>query len=149
MIKVTGVGRLTKDSDLRYTPTGKPVASFTVACDRSYIGKDGKRETTFVRCILWGKIAESFGQYGLKGTLISFDGELSSRQYDDQQGITKYITEVIVDNFEYLETKAMSENRKNNHANQNNQQPQNNQNQGTNQNQATNNNFPSDADLPH
>lgn len=149
MIKVTAVGRLTKDADLRYTPTGKPVATFTVACDRSYIGQNGERETTFVRCVLWGKIAESFGQYGTKGTLISFDGELSSRQYDDQQGVTKYVSEVIVDSFQYLETKAMSESRKNNQANQNSQQPQNNQGQATSQNQATNDNFPSDEDIPY
>ncbi|MGM0241209.1 single-stranded DNA-binding protein [Enterococcus sp. AZ103] len=118
MIKVTGVGRLTKDADLRYTTKGTPVASFTVACDRSYIGKDGKKETTFVRCILWGKIAVSFSEYAKKGTLISFDGELSTRQYEDQQKTTKYVTEVIVASFQYLETKAAAESRKNNQSQQ-------------------------------
>lgn len=134
MINVNGVGRLTKDADLRYTPTGKPVASFTVACNRSYRDSQGNQETTYVRCVLWGKISESFAKYGTKGTLISFSGELSSRQYEDQQGNTKYITEVIMDNFAYLETKAVAESRKNNQSNQNNQVP--------------NESFPTDAEAP-
>lgn len=131
MINVNAVGRLTKDAKLTYTTSGKPVATFTLACNRSYTDRNGNRATTFVRCVLWGKIAESFFNYTRKGTLISLSGELTSRQYENQQGETQYMTEINVDTFDYLESKATVQSReqsKQNHqenaANQETRMPQ-------------------------
>lgn len=111
MITIQAVGRLTKDAVLNYTNNGKSVANFTMACKRKHTDKDGNPQTTYVRCVLWGKRAELLAKYTRKGALVSLDGELTSRQFDDQQGITQYITEITVENFDFLESKEIIQQR--------------------------------------
>jgi single-strand DNA-binding protein len=111
MISITPVGRLTKDADLKYLDDGTPVARFTLACKRKRQDKDGNDRTTFVQCVLWGKRGEAFATYTRKGALVLVDGELTNRNYDDQQGVTHYITEVNVEHFEFLESKQTVQNR--------------------------------------
>lgn len=111
MISITPVGRLTKDADLRYLDDGTPVARFTLACKRKRPDKDGNDRTSFVQCVLWGKRGEAFATYTRKGALVLVDGELTNRNYNDQQGITHYITEVNVEHFEFLESKKTVQNR--------------------------------------
>ena len=111
MINITPVGRLTKDADLKYLDDGTPVARFTLACKRKHQDKDGNDRVTFVQCVLWGKRGEAFAKYTRKGALVLVDGELTSRNYDDQQGVTQYITEVNVEHFEFLESKQTIQNR--------------------------------------
>lgn len=106
MINVHAVGRLTKGADLRTTSTGKSVANFTLACKRKRPDKDGKVPTSFVQCVLWGKPAQAFAKFTQKGALVGASGELQTRSYDDQQGITHYVTELVVEEFEFLESKA-------------------------------------------
>lgn len=111
MISITPVGRLTKDADLKYLDDGTPVARFTLACKRKRPDKDGNDRTSFIQCVLWGKRGEAFAKYTRKGALVLVDGELTNRNYDDQQGVTHYITEVNVEHFEFLESKRTVQNR--------------------------------------
>lgn len=111
MISITPVGRLTKDADLKYLDDGTPVARFTLACKRKRPDKEGNDRTSFVQCVLWGKRGEAFAKYTRKGALVLVDGELTNRNYDDQQGVTHYITEVNVEHFEFLESKRTVQNR--------------------------------------
>lgn len=105
MINVTAVGRLTKGADLRTTGSGSQVTNFTLACKRNRPDKDGNNRATFINCVLFGKPAMVLAKYAQKGTLISAVGELQIRFYDDQQGVTKYVTELILENFQFLESK--------------------------------------------
>lgn len=105
MINVTAVGRITKGVELRTTGSGSQVANFNLACKRNRPDKDGNNRTTFVNGVLFGKPAMILAKYAQKGSLISAVGELQIRSYDDQQGITHYVTELILDNFEFLESK--------------------------------------------
>lgn len=105
MINVSAVGRLTKGADLRTTGSGKQVGNFSLACKRSRPDKDGNVPTTYMNCVIWGTPAMVLAKYAQKGSMISVVGELQSRSYDDQQGRTHYVTELVVDNFQFLESK--------------------------------------------
>lgn len=105
MINVTAVGRLTKGLELRTTRSGKQVANFALGCKRNRPDKDGNMQATFVQCVIWGNRAMVLAKYGRQGSLISVIGELQSRSYDDQLGRTHYVTELMVDNFDFLESK--------------------------------------------
>ncbi|MBO0432818.1 single-stranded DNA-binding protein [Enterococcus sp. DIV0660C] len=110
----TIVGRLTKEADLRYTSNGKAVANFTLASKRSFPNQNGEIESDFLPCVLWGKQAEALANYTRKGSLIYVTGEQRSRNYDDQQGNTRYVIETLVGSFELLETKEQFEKRNKN-----------------------------------
>lgn len=99
------VGRLTKDSDLRYTSSGTAVATFNLAVDRSFTNRDGEREADFIRCVIWRKAAENFANFTHKGSLVGIDGHIQTRNYENQQGQRVYVTEIIADNFALLEPK--------------------------------------------
>lgn len=99
-------GRLTADPELRYTQSGTAVANFRLAVDRQFKNKDtNEREADFVNCILWRKSAENFCNFTHKGSLVGVDGRLQSRSYQNKDGQTVYVTEVVVDNFSLLEPK--------------------------------------------
>ncbi|WP_270788451.1 single-stranded DNA-binding protein [Enterococcus casseliflavus] len=102
---VTLVGRLTKDPDLRYTTSGTGVATFTLAVNRNFTSADGNREADFINCVIWRKSAETLANYARKGTLLGITGRIQTRSYDNQQGQKVYVTEVIADNFQLLESK--------------------------------------------
>jgi len=102
---VTLVGRLTKDPDLRYTSSGTGVATFTLAVNRNFTSADGNREADFINCVIWRKPAETLANYAKKGVLIGVTGRIQTRSYDNQQGQKVYVTEVIADNFQMLESK--------------------------------------------
>ena len=99
------VGRLTKDPDLRYTNSGTGVATFTLAVNRNFTSADGTREADFINCVIWRKPAETLANYAKKGVLIGVTGRIQTRSYDNQQGQKVYVTEVIADNFQLLESK--------------------------------------------
>lgn len=102
---VTLVGRLTKDPDLKYTGNGTAVATFTLAVNRNFTNQSGEREADFINCVIWRKSAETLANYAKKGVLIGVTGRIQTRSYDNQQGQKVYVTEVIVDNFQLLESK--------------------------------------------
>lgn len=106
------VGRLTKDPDLRYTANGTAVATFTLAVNRNFSNQSGEREADFINCVLWRKPAETLANYAKKGTLLGVTGRIQTRNYENQQGQRVYVTEVVADNFQLLESRAASEQRR-------------------------------------
>lgn len=109
---VTLVGRLTKGPDLRYTQSGTAVGQFTLAVNRNFTNQQGDREADFINCVIWRKAAESFANYARKGTLIGLTGRIQTRNYDNQQGQRVYVTEIVVENFQLLESKEVNEQRR-------------------------------------
>lgn len=99
------VGRLTRPVDLRYTQSGIAYGSFTLAVTRKYKNKDGEREANFINCVIWKKGAELLANYTQKGSLIGVSGPIQTRSYDNQQGQRVYVTEVLVENFDFLESR--------------------------------------------
>lgn len=109
---MTLVGRLTKDPDLRYTQSGTAVGQFTLAVNRNFTNQQGDREADFINCVIWRKAAESFANYARKGTLIGLTGCIQTRNYDNQQGQRVYVTEIVVENFQLLESKEVNDQRR-------------------------------------
>lgn len=107
---LTLVGRLTKDPDLKYTGNGIAVATFTLAVNRNFTNQSGEREADFINCVIWRKPAETLANYAKKGVLIGVTGRIQTRSYDNQQGQKVYVTEVIADNFQLLESKKADSN---------------------------------------
>ena len=114
---VTLVGRLTKDPDLRYTSSGKGVAGFTLAVNRRFTNQAGQREADYIQCVIWGKSAETLANYAKKGSLIGIVGRLQSRSYENNEQQRIYVTEVVVESFQFLESKSANEQRQNNQNN--------------------------------
>lgn len=110
--RVVLTGRLTRDVELRYTTSGSAVASFTLAVDRSFTNANGEREADFINAVIWRKQAENFANFFSKGSLVGIEGRLQTRSYDDQNGQRRYVTEVVVDNFTFLESRADREARR-------------------------------------
>lgn len=98
-------GRLTKDIELKYTPSGIPVGSFTLAINRKFTKENGEREADFINCVVWRKTAETMSNHLKKGSLIGVEGNLQSRTYEDRNGNTVFITEVNIEHFIFLEAK--------------------------------------------
>lgn len=108
------IGRLTAAPELRKTTTEKSVIRSTLAVNRQFKTAEGERGVDFLSIVIWGKSAELFVTYAQKGSLISIEGELRSRRYDDKSGITHYVTEVLCHQFNLLESKAAVALRENN-----------------------------------
>lgn len=108
------VGRLTKDVDLRYTGSGTAVGNFTIAADRPFTNNQGERETDFINCVIWRKSAETLANFTRKGSLIGITGRIQTRNYENNQGQRVYVTEVVADNFQLLEPKSVTDQRKQN-----------------------------------
>ncbi|MBU0983248.1 MAG: single-stranded DNA-binding protein [candidate division Zixibacteria bacterium] len=102
--KVILVGRLGKDPELKYTPSGRAVATFSLATDRRWTGQDGQknRVTTWHNIVSWGKQAEIMKEYLRKGQQVYLEGRIDNRSYDDKEGNKKYISEVVVENFSFI-----------------------------------------------
>ncbi|HET7657689.1 MAG TPA: single-stranded DNA-binding protein [Bacillales bacterium] len=100
------VGRLTRDPELRYTPSGVAVASFTIACDRPFTNQQGEREADFIRCVIWHRPAENVANYLKKGSLAGVEGRIQTRSYDDNDGKRVFITEVVADRVQFLEPRS-------------------------------------------
>lgn len=109
---VTLVGRLANDVDLRYTQSGVAVGQFRLAVNRNFTNQSGEREADFISCTIWRKAAESLANYARKGSLIGITGRIQTRNYENQQGQRVYITEVVIENFQLLESKEVSEQRR-------------------------------------
>ncbi|MHA8138077.1 single-stranded DNA-binding protein [Lactobacillaceae bacterium Scapto_B20] len=108
--RTTLTGRLTRDVELRYTQSGRAVGSFTLAVDRRFKNGNGDREADFINCVIWGKSAENFANYVHKGNLVGIDGRIQTRNYENNQGTRVYVTEVVVENFSFLESRNSSSN---------------------------------------
>ncbi|EGQ1283159.1 single-stranded DNA-binding protein [Staphylococcus pseudintermedius] len=136
--RVVLVGRLTKDPEFRTTQSGVEVATFTLAVNRNYKNKNGEQQADFINCIVFRKQAENVNNYLNKGNLAGVDGRLQSRSYENQEGRRIFVTEVICDSVQFLESK---------NNNQSNNQPQQQRGQASAQdNPFTNANNPIDID---
>lgn len=102
---VTLVGRLTRDPDLRYTPQNLAVATFLLAVNRQYKNANGEREADFINCVIWRQQAENLANWAKKGALIAITGRIQTRNYENQQGQRVYVTEVVADTFQMLESR--------------------------------------------
>lgn len=108
--RVVLVGRLTRDPELRKTPNGASVASFTVAIDNRR-GPNGEKTTSFIPCVVWNQQAENAYKFIHKGSLVGVDGRLNQRSYDTKDGRKAYVIEVICDSVQFLEPKSSSLNK--------------------------------------
>ena len=106
MNKVVLIVRLTRDPELRYTSSNIPSATFSLAVNRPFQSQNGTREADFINIVMWRKTAETAKKYLTKGSLIAVEGRIQTRNYDGTDGKKVYVTEVVADNFEFLESKA-------------------------------------------
>ncbi|HFI0508878.1 TPA: single-stranded DNA-binding protein [Streptococcus suis] len=105
------VGRLTRDVELRYTPSNQAVATFTLAVNRNFKNQStGEREADFINCVMWRQQAENLANWTKKGHLIGITGRFQTRSYDNQQGQRVYVTEVVAESFQVLEKRDNSAN---------------------------------------
>lgn len=106
MNKAILVGRLTKDPELRTTPTGRNVCQFSVAVSRNFTNANGEREADFINCVVWDKQAENLVKYQKKGNQIAVEGRIQTRNYDDKDGKKVYVTEILASNISFLDSKG-------------------------------------------
>ncbi len=104
--RVILIGRLTRDPELRYVPSGQPVASFTLAVDRPFTNQAGERETDFIDIVAWRKLADQVSQHLSKGRLVAVEGRLQIRSYETQDGQKRKVAEVVADAVRFLDRKA-------------------------------------------
>ena len=105
------MGRLTRDPEVRYTQSQLPVASFTVAVDRDFSGRDGgEKQTDFINCVAWRSTAEFVSKYFHKGSMAVVSGRLQIRQYQDRDGNNRTAAEIVADNIYFGESKRDSSN---------------------------------------
>ncbi|MFK3728102.1 single-stranded DNA-binding protein [Staphylococcus epidermidis] len=123
--RVVLVGRLTKDPEFRTTPNGVEVATFTLAVNRTFTNAQGEREADFINVVVFRKQAKNVNDYLSKGSLAGVDGRVQSRSYENQEGRRVFVTEVVADSVQFLDTKGN---------NQQNNQPQKQQKQTTTKN---------------
>lgn len=106
MNKVVLVGRLTKDPEIKNTSSQVQFCNFTVAVDRRFKDQNGQRQADFINCVAWRQTASFISSYFHKGSKIGVVGSLQSRSFDDQNGQKRYVTEVVVDEAEFVESSA-------------------------------------------
>lgn len=99
------VGRMARDAELRYTPKNQAVATFTLAVNRNFKSQNGEREADFINCVIWRQQAENLANWAKKGALIGITGRIQTRSYENQQGQRVYVTEVVAESFQLLESR--------------------------------------------
>lgn len=109
MNNVILMGRLTRDAELRYTPSGKPVSQFTLAVQRNYKNKDGNYDANFINVVMWGKNGELLSSTVMKGQRVLIHGQIQVRSYTNKEGNKRWVTEVIANKFDYIESKTAAE----------------------------------------
>lgn len=96
------LGRLTKDPELRYTPQGTAVCTFSLAVDRRTTNQQGEKETDFFNIVVWSKLAELCAQYLKKGQQAALEGRIQIRSYENKEGRRVYVTEIVAENVQFL-----------------------------------------------
>jgi single-strand DNA-binding protein len=105
MNKVIEIGRATKDVELRMTPSGASIASFSIAVKRNFKNAEGNYESDFFECVAFNKLAETISRYVHKGDMVGVQGRLQTNTYTDGQGNNRKSTQIIVEEVEFLTTK--------------------------------------------
>lgn len=114
MNTVSLIGRLVKDLDLKYTPSGKAVATGTLAVNRRFKNAAGENEADFIQLQIWDKSAENLANFTRKGSQIGVNGRIQTRNYENKEGARVYVTEIVVENFTLLEKKSDGQGAQNN-----------------------------------
>ena len=109
MNKVFLIGNLTRDPEIRETPSGVPVCRFTIAVNRNYASQDGERQTDFFECTAWRGLGETIARYTKKGNKVAVSGSIQLRNYEDNQGVKRTAVDIIVQDCEFLTPKANGE----------------------------------------
>ena len=109
MNKVLLIGRLTANSELKYTTSNNAVTTFSIAVDRNFKNEDGNKEADFINIVAWNKKAELIHQYLKKGDRVGISGRLQVRKYQNERGENRYVTEVVADEVEFLNSKKSEE----------------------------------------
>ena len=109
MNKVILIGNLTKEPEAKNTQSGVSVCTFTVAVRRRFKDADGEYQSDFINCVAWRQTANFISSYFHKGSKIAITGNIQTRSYDDSNGQKKYVTEVIVDEAEFVESKSTAQ----------------------------------------
>ena len=99
------VGRMTRDAELSYTPQNVAVATFTLAVNRTFKSQNGEREADFINCVMWRQQAENLANWAKKGSLIGVTGRIQTRNYENNDGQRVYVTEVVAETFQMLESR--------------------------------------------
>lgn len=99
------VGRLANEVKLKYTPSNQAVATFSLAVNRNFKSQNGEREAYFINCVIWRQQAENLANWAKKGALIAITGRIQTRSYENQQGQRVYVTEVVAESFQLLESR--------------------------------------------
>ncbi len=108
MNKTILIGRLTKDVELRYTQTTNiAVAAFTLAVSRKFTKEGEERQSDFFNIVAWNKLAETSANFLRKGMQVAITGRLQNRTWDDEQGVKHYITEIIAEEFYFIDSKKL------------------------------------------
>lgn len=102
------IGRLTRDPELRYSSSNAAIVNFSIAIDRQYTNNQGQRETDFINIVAFQKQAENIKKYLTKGSLVAVDGRIQTRNYEDKDGKRVYVTEVVADRVQFLNSKSDS-----------------------------------------
>ena len=102
------MGRLTKDPELKYTPSNVAVTTFTLAVDRNFARQGEQRQTDFINIVAWRQTAEFVSKYFTKGQLVAVSGSIQTRTWDDNEGKRHYVTEVVADDVYFAESKRDS-----------------------------------------
>lgn len=108
MNKAFLIGRLTRDPELRYSSSNAAIVNFSIAIDRQYTNNQGQRETDFINIVAFQKQAENIKKYVTKGSLVAVDGRIQTRNYEDKDGKRVYVTEVVADRVQFLDTRNSS-----------------------------------------
>lgn len=106
---LTLVGRVTKDPELKYTPSNQAVATFTLAVNRTFKNANGEREADFINVVIWRQAAENLANLVKKGQLIGITGRIQTRNYENGQGQRVYVTEIVADSFQVLESRQQGQ----------------------------------------
>ena len=108
MNRVIMIGRTTKDIESKVTPSGTSVAEFSIAVKRPF-KSNGEQESDFFNCVAYSKLAETISRYVKKGDQVGIEGRLQTRNYTNKEGKKVYVTEIIVENVEFLQNKKQDE----------------------------------------
>ena len=100
------VGRLTKDPELKYTPSGVPMARFTLAVNRPFSNQQGEKEADFINCVAWRKQAENLSNFMKKGNMVGIEGRIQTGSFEGQDGKRVFTTDVIADSIQFLEARG-------------------------------------------
>lgn len=105
MNKIILIGRMTKDIEIRYTQNQKEVGNFDLVVNRNYKSANGEYDTDFFKCIAWGNLAKTIHTYTSKGSQIAIEGRVENRTYQANDGTNRYVTEVVVEGMQLLDSK--------------------------------------------